>query len=397
VGDDFTTMPIGGQWRPGRSGKTGTDTDPWSGDTITEIPLANAADLDEAVQGAAAARRDWAARPPSDRAGVMLAAAALMAGRKDEITGWLVRESGGTVAKAQLEWGLAHAVLLEAAALTEAGPGPGEPARVTTVASPWTFPLELSARPAAPALAAGGAVVLRPSSDTPVTGGLLLARIFEQAGLPPGVLSVVVGADSEIGDTVAACPAGGNGPLAVLDDADLNAAASAAVFALFFHAGQICLTGARLIVDLAVYDEFVALLTKRVCALRAGDPADPLTDIGPVINAQRLAGLQDIVARATAAGARQVLGGPPSGPSGLLLPPHLLLTENEVAGADGDVAGPLVRVMPAAGEEDALRIANRVPGGRSAAVFTRDLERGRAFAHRASARLTYVNDWAFPV
>jgi aldehyde dehydrogenase (NAD+) len=433
--DTFTTMPIAGQWRPGRSGQTGTDTDPWSGDTITEIPLADAADLDEAFTAAAAAQRDWAARPPADRAAVMLAAAKLMEDRKDEITGWLVRESGGTVAKAELEWNLARGVTLEAATMPHHVTGsilpsdiPGkenrvyrQPAGVVAVISPWNFPLQLSNRSVAPALACGNAVVLKPASDTPVTGGLLLASVFEQAGLPPGLLSVVVGAGSDIGDAIVAHPVpgvvsftgstgvgegivkaagikrlalelGGNGPLVVLDDADLDAAVEAAVFGSFFHAGQICMIANRLIVDLAVYDEFVSLFTERVRALRAGDPSDPSTDIGPVINARQLSGIQDKVARATAAGARQVLGGPPSGPAGLLLPPHVLLGENQVATASEEVFGPVITIIPAAGEEDALRIANDTEYGLSSAVFTRDAERGVAFAQRVEAGMTHVND-----
>ena len=99
----FTTIPLAGGWREGRAGKTGTDTDPWTGDTLTEIPLASAGDLDEAFRGAAAAQSDWAARPPAQRAWVMLAAARIMEERKTEITGWVVRESGGTLAKAELE------------------------------------------------------------------------------------------------------------------------------------------------------------------------------------------------------------------------------------------------------------------------------------------------------
>jgi len=153
-------MPIAGRWRAGRAGKTGRDTDPWSGDTLTEIPLASAEDLDEAFGAARAAQRDWAARPPADRAAVMLAAADVMAARKDEITGWLVRESGGTLAKAGLEWNLVRSVMLEAASMPHHVTGsimpsdiPGkesrvyrQPAGVVAVISPWNFPSQLSNR-----------------------------------------------------------------------------------------------------------------------------------------------------------------------------------------------------------------------------------------------------------
>jgi aldehyde dehydrogenase (NAD+) len=213
-----------------------------------------------------------------------------------------------------------------------------QPAGVVAVISPWNFPLQLSNRSVAPALATGNAVVLKPASDTPVTGGLLLARIFEEAGLPPGVLSVLVGSGSDIGDAIVSHPVpsvvsftgstavgeritrtagvkrlslelGGNGPLVVLDDADLDGAVDAAAFGSFFHSGQICMIANRVIVDLAVLDEFVSLFTERVRSLRAGDPSDPQTDIGPVINGSQLSSIQDKVRRAVSAGARPLPGG----------------------------------------------------------------------------------------
>jgi aldehyde dehydrogenase (NAD+) len=432
---DFTAMPVGERWRAGRAGKTGNDLDPWSGDTLTEIPLASAEDLDEAFLTAVDAQRDWAARPPAARAAVLIAAADVMAARKDEVTGWLVRESGGTRAKAELEWNLVRAVMLEAASMPHHVTGaimpsdiPGkesrvyrQPAGVVAVISPWNFPLQLSNRSVAPALACGNAAVLKPASDTPVTGGLLLARIFQEAGLPPGVLSVVVGSGGDIGGAIVSHPVpsvvsftgstavgegitrtagvkrlslelGGNGPLVVLDDADLDAAVDAAVFGSFFHAGQICMIANRLIVDTAVLDEFMSLFTGRVRDLRAGDPSDPGTDIGPVINGKQLSSIQEKVQRAVSAGARQVLGGGPSGPAGLLLPPHLLLGGNDAATAREEVFGPVITVIPATGEEDALRIANDTEYGLSSAVFTRDLERGTAFALRVEAGMTHVND-----
>lgn len=432
---DFTSMPIGGQWRAGRSGKTGADDDPWSGQTLTEIPLAGAEDLDEAFRAAERAQRDWAARPPAERARVMLASAEVMTSRKDEITGWLVRETGGTRAKAELEWNLVRAVMLEAASMPHHVTGaimpsdiPGkesrvyrQPAGVVAVISPWNFPLQLSNRSVAPALATGNAVVLKPASDTPVTGGLLLARIFEEAGLPPGLLSVVAGSGSDIGDAIVSHPVpsvvsftgstavgenivkaagikrlalelGGNGPLVVLDDADLAAATDAAVFGSFFHAGQICMIANRVIVDRSVLDEFLSRFTERVRSLRAGDPSDPQTHIGPVINRKQLDAIQDKVRRAESAGARKLLGGEPAGPAGLLLPPQVLAGDNDVATAREEVFGPVITVIPAAGEDDALRIANDTSYGLSSAVFTRDLDRGTAFALRVEAGMTHVND-----
>jgi aldehyde dehydrogenase (NAD+) len=207
-------------------------------------------------------------------------------------------------------------------------------------------------------------VVLKPASDTPVTGGLLLAKVFEEAGLPPGVLSVIAGAGGALGDAMVCHPVprvvsftgstsvgerivrtagirrlalelGGNGPLVVLDDADLDRAVDAAVFGSFFHQGRICMIANRLIVDRAVYDDFLAGFLPRVEALTVGDPADPGTDIGPVINRAHLEAIAGKLDRARQEGAKQVLGGEPGGPAGLLLPAHVLLAGNDVATARG--------------------------------------------------------------
>jgi aldehyde dehydrogenase (NAD+) len=433
--DGFDAMPIGGQWRPGRSGDTGTNVNPWSGEVLTRIPLADRSDLDDAYQVAQRAQRQWAAQPPGERAEVMRAAAGILEDRRDEVTGWLVRESGGTVAKAELEWSLVRSVLWEAAAMPHHAQGtiepsdvPGkdslvyrQPAGVVAVISPWNFPLQLSARSVAPALAVGNAVVLKPASDTPVTGGLLLARILAEAGLPDGLLSVVVGAGREIGDAIVAHPVpqvvsftgsspvgegitqkagikklalelGGNGPLVVLDDADLGLAVDAAVFGSFFHQGQICMRANRIIVDRSVHDEFTGQFAERVRALRTGDPADPATDIGPVINQRQLESIQDKVERAVKQGATKLAGGDPGGPNGLLLPPHVLLGGNDVATAREEVFGPVITIIPAGGDEDALAIANDTEYGLSSAVFTRDRDRGVQFALGVEAGMTHIND-----
>jgi aldehyde dehydrogenase (NAD+) len=431
----FELMPIAGSWRKGHGGETLADTDPWSGETLAEITLADRADVDEAYAAAGEAQRDWAARPAAGRAAVMLEAMDVLARRKDEVVRWLIRESGGTVAKAQLEWELVRSGLREAASMPHHVEGailpadiPGKESRVhrrplgvVAVISPWNFPLQLSNRSVAPALAVGNAVVLKPASDTPVTGGLLLAKILEEAGLPSGLLSVVVGSGGEIGQAIVEHPAarlvsftgstpvgrqivrragikklalelGGNGPLVVLDDADLDLAVDASVFGSFFHQGQICMIANRLIVDAAVHDEFVERFIERVKGLTLGDPSDAATDLGPVINGKQLGAILDKVARAREEGARQLLGGEPSGPTGLLLPPHVLLGSNDVASAREEVFGPVITIVRAEGEEDALRLANDTEFGLSSAIFTRDVERGVRFALRVEAGMTHVND-----
>ncbi|MFS2295394.1 MAG: aldehyde dehydrogenase family protein [Actinomadura sp.] len=428
-------MPIAGTWRGGSAGRIGADLDPWSGDTLVEIPLADAEDVNEAYRLAHEAQPAWAAQPPAARAEVLRAAAAIFEARRSEIVDWVVRESGGTVAKGELEWGLVRSVLHEAASMAHHVEGrimpsdvPGKESRVyrlpvgvAAVISPWNFPMQLSARSVAPALAVGDAVVLKPAGETPVTGGLLLARIFEDAGLPPGVLNVLIGSGGEIGDAIVEHPLarmvsftgstavgenivrkagvkklalelGGNGPLVVLDDADLDRAVDAAVFGSFFHSGQICMIANRVIVDASVHDDFVERFVDRVGSLSVGDPSEEGTDIGPVINKSQLDAIRDKLARARGEGAEQLLGGDPSGPSGLALPPHVLLADNDATTAREEVFGPVITIIRAADEEDALRIANDTEYGLSSAVFTGDVHRGVRFALRVDAGMTHVND-----
>ena len=432
--ESFTTMPLGTTWRPGNSGKIAADTDPWSGKVLTEVPLADLADLDEAVTTAQKAQREWAARSPANRADVMLAAAAVIQDRRLEITDWLIHETGVPLARAELEWNLTHAALVGAAGVPHQVTGrivpsdlPGRqyrvyriPAGVVAVISPWSSPMWLSSRSAAPALAAGNAVILKPSSDTPVTGGLLLAKIYQEAGLPPGLLSVVIGSGDVIGQALGAHPvprvlcfagspavaaalarhaagkrlareAGVSGPFVVLDDADLGRAVDAAVFGSFSRQDQICAMAHRIIVHRKVYQEFTERFLTVLGGLRAGDPAAADTDIGPLINVRQLSLIQDQLDRARSEGARQVLGGEPDGPTGLLLPPHALLAGQQTAGQD-EMAGPVATIIRVRDDQDALRVANQAGYGRSGAVFTADTERGVRFALGLDVGQTHVND-----
>jgi aldehyde dehydrogenase (NAD+) len=431
----FDTMPLAGKWRAGSTGETRADVNPWNGEALAEIPQANSGDLDEAYAAAVEAQTAWAGEIPSVRAGVMRQAAQVMESRKEEITRWLVRETGGTVAKAELEWTLVRSVMWEAAGMPHHAEGvimpsdiPGKESRVyrkavgvVAVISPWNFPMQLSNRSVAPALALGNAVVLKPAGDTPVTGGLLLARIFEEAGLPPGLLSVVVGPGSEVGDALVAHPSaravsftgstpvgegiakaagvkrlalelGGNGPLVVLDDADVDRAVQAAVYGSFFHQGQICMIANRLIVDASIYDDFLERFTAAARSLRVGDPAEPDTQLGPIINEKQLQGIQDKLQRTQDDGAQLVLGGDPVGPNGLGLPPHVLTADNDVATAREEVFGPVMTVIRAKDEADALRLANDTEYGLSSAVFSSDVDRAVRFARRVDAGMTHVND-----
>lgn len=433
----FDLLFINGSWRPGSIVTTVKDTDPYTGETLVEIGGADQRDLDEAYRSAAKAQHKWVAMLPAARAAVFERVAVIMQARREEIVSWLVKESGSTRLKAQLEWESSHAVMLEAASMPHRVAGrilPGDipgkecrvyrkPVGVVGVISPWNWPLHLSARSVAPALAVGNAVVLKPSSDTPVTGGLLLAKLLEEAGLPPGVLSVLIGSGKEIGDAfvthaiprvisftgstavgrriarlAAEAPIikrvelelGGNAPFVVLGDAELSETLDAAVFGKFLHQGQICMAVNRFIVDEGIYEPFVEGFTDRTRKLKYGDPAQPDTMIGPIINREQLDRLRKRIREAREAGAREVLGGEPED---LVLPPHIFRdVRNDDPLAREELFGPVAPIIRASGEEDALRMANATSYGLSSTVFTSDMERGVRFAVRIEAGMAHVND-----
>ncbi|GHF09481.1 aldehyde dehydrogenase [Streptomyces spiralis] len=430
----FDRMLIAGEWRAGSSSSPLVDADPYTGETVTEIPLADHSDADAAYRAAKEAQRAWASTAPGQRAGVFERAARIIGERQAEIVDWLVREAGATPDRAAVEVGIVQAITAASVGYTEdvmvttASMVPDKenrvyrrPAGVVTVISPWNWPLWLTNRSVAPALALGNAVVIKPAEDTPVTGGLILAKIFEEAGLPAGLLSVVVGRGSEVGDFMVAhevprvisftgstrvgkgiitkagikrlsLELGGNGPLVVLDDADLDRAVECAVFGSYYHQGQICMATNRVIVDASVYDEFVERFVGQARALRVGDPRDPGTQIGPIISQRQFGSVKDKIERTVAGGGRLVLSGEAQGPTGLVLPPHVVLGDNTVATAAEEVFGPVATLILATDEEDALRIANDTDAGLSSGVFTQDVERGLNFALRVEAGMTHIND-----
>lgn len=281
------------------------------------------------------------------------------------------------------------------------------PLGVIGIISPWNFPLHLTQRSLAPALALGNAAVVKPASDTPVTGALLAAKIFEEAGLPARVLNVTIGAGSEIGDYFVehrvprlisftgstpvgrgiarlaaggehikrvALELGGNSPFVVLDDADVDQAARAAALGRFLHQGQICMSVNRIIVDARLYDDFVERFVAQVRGLKTGDPNDPATAVGPIINRSQLQGLLERIDQARREGARMVLGGEPDGQ---LLPPHVFTDVSPQSPLARDESfGPIVPILRAANEAEALALANGTDYGLSSAVFSGDIDRG---------------------
>ena len=434
---DLDRLSINGQWLEGHSKRSNVDCDPYNGDTLAEIRMASAEDLDAAYAAAKAAQPSWAKKPHQQRAQVLYEAAAILQRRRSEVLSWLIRESGSTRIKSNMEIDVSCGILLEAASFPDRIEGrilpaaiPGqesrvyrEPLGVVGIISPWNFPLHLTMRSVAPALALGNACVVKPASDTPITGGLLIGRIFEEAGLPPGLLNVVVGAGSEIGDYFVEHPTprlisftgstvvgrnigklanggkyikrvalelGGNAPFVVLDDADVEQAAHAAIVGRFLHQGQICISTNRVIVDETIHDEFVEAVVERARKLQFGNPDDPKTAVGPIINDKQLEGIEEKIETAKRDGGRQLVGGRASGK---VLPPHVFdgIKPNwEIAVEES--FGPVLPIITARVEKDALELANATDYGLSSAVFTRNYERGLHFARGIVAGMTHIND-----
>lgn len=434
---DLNQQFIAGEWVKGRAGRQMESRDPFTDDLLVTIDMAGQDELDAAYDAAAKAQREWANKMPAERAAVMRKAVAIFDTRHDEIIDWLIRESGSTRIKAEIEWGSARNITEEAASFPLRTEGrilpsniPGKESRVYRkplgvigVISPWNFPMHLSQRSVAPALALGNAVVLKPASDTPVTGGLLIAKIFEEAGLPKGLLSVIIGAGSEIGDAFVehavpklisftgstpvgqgiaqkggggahlkrlALELGGNNAFVVLDDADLDRAVASAIVGKFLHQGQICMAVNRIIVDASLHDAFVEKFVAHAKGLKRGNPADADTAIGPIINAKQLDGLKGKIAQAKEDGATLMLGGDPEGN---VLPPHVFTNVTK----DMDIAaeesfGPVVAILKARDEAHALELANATTFGLSGAVHSASTERAAAFARLMETGMTHIND-----
>lgn len=433
----FNRLFIGGCWVTGRSEHQLRPINPYTREVLLEIPSANQADLEEAYQTARQAQMAWAEQLPSERSQIMRRAVEIMDARREEIIDWSIREAGSPRKKAMLEWKAARDVMEQSVSAPYQAEGrilpsdiPGKESRVyrrpvgvVAVVSPWDFALNLANRSVAPALALGNAVVLKPPSNTPVTGGLIFAKIFEEAGLPPGVLNVVAGPAREIGDAFVSHPIprvvtftgstkagrhigelamsspimkraslelGGNSPFVVLEDADLELAVNAAVFGKFLNSGQICMSINRLVVHQKVYDEFVDRFVDRVRNLKMGDPSDPETDIGPIIDQAQLDAHLQHIQTARQEGARQLLGGDPDG---LMLPPHVFVdVNNQMAVAREELFGPIAPIIKVRDEAEALAVANDTEYGLSSAVFTRDEARGLRFALGMQAGMTHIND-----
>ncbi|MFJ9567274.1 aldehyde dehydrogenase family protein [Streptomyces fuscichromogenes] len=432
---DLAQQYIDGEWRPGTGSWDIIDFNPYDGEKLASITIAAVEEIDQAYRAAARAQKQWAATNPYARRAVFERALRLIEERDAEITEAIIAELGGTRLKAAFELHLAKEFLRESIqwSLRPEGrilPSPVDgkenrvyrvPVGVVGVISPFNFPFLLSIKSVAPALALGNGVVLKPHQNTPIVGGTLVAKIFEDAGLPGGLLNVVVTDIAEIGDAFIEHPIpkvisftgsdkvgrhvatvcaslfkrtvlelGGNSAVVVLDDADLDYAVDAAVFSRYVHQGQVCMAANRILVDRSIADEFTEKFVAKVKTLKAGDPNDPQTVIGPLINSQQAESVSATVEQAVAEGATALLHGTTT--DNLVEPSVLTGVPADSDLLRQEVFGPVAFLIPFDGEEEAVRIVNDTPYGLSGAVHTGDIERGVAFAKQIDTGMFHVND-----
>ncbi|MDA2813378.1 benzaldehyde dehydrogenase [Nocardiopsis sp. RSe5-2] len=421
-----------GDWTKPRGGDAAV-TSPATGEELARIGMADADDVTEAAARAAGAQRGWAASSFEERAAVLRRAGALFEEHADEVAGWLVREAGSAQGKAGFEAHLAVTEAYESAALASQPAGEvlrtakprlsfsrRVPAGVVGVISPFNFPLILAMRSVAPALALGNAVVLKPDPRTAVCGGAVVAEVFRRAGLPEGVLHVLPGG-AGAGERLVAEPRvrvvsftgstaagrrvgeaagrhlkrvhlelGGNSPLVVLGDADVEAAASAGAWGAFLHQGQICMTTGRHIVHSSIAEEYAERLAAKADALAVGDPAGDPAALGPLIDEGQRDRVHGLVTRSVEAGARLRAGG---SFDGLFYRPTVLdRVDPEVPAYAEEVFGPVAPVIAFDTEDEAVALASEGEYGLSLGVLTGNPMRGMELAERIPAGLVHVND-----
>ena len=433
---------VGGNSVPASSGRLADDISPWDGEIYARVAAGTPEDITRAADAAEAAFPSWSKMGAFERREIFLRAADVMAKRSEEAIVALARETGASRLFSEFNVAFCIQVLREAAAAITRPMGellptsiPGAysmaqriPFGVVGAISPWNAPLVLGMRSIAVPLAVGNTVVMKPSEDAPITCGLLLADVLAEAGLPAGVLNVVTNDLADAGDVVAALIAdprvrmvnftgstnigriigvqaakqlkpavlelGGKNPLLILEDADLDLAVDAAVFGAFLNSGQICMCTDRIIIHHSLAEAFIPRYVERVQALPAGNPADPATIVGPLINTRAAQRVSALVHDAAAKGATLLTGdGAIQGPNGTLIRPVVLTgvtADMDIFAAE--IFGPATVIHPVDSTEAAIDLANDTEYGLTGGVISRDLNAALDVVSRVRSGIIHIND-----
>jgi lactaldehyde dehydrogenase / glycolaldehyde dehydrogenase len=433
-------MRIGAQWRGSSDGRTRRVLDPSTGEPFAEVPEATREDAHAALEAARDAQPAWEALTGVQRAAYIARIVELIRRDSERLARVIVREQGKPLVEARGEVAgtagfFEYFTTFARAPMGEIIPSdnPHEdiwirnvPYGVVVGIIPWNFPAALFARKVAPAIMAGNAIVIKPHEDTPLSA-IELARLCEEAGVPPGIVNVVTGAGTVVGDalvrdditklvtvtgsvragqqilvaasqniTVVSLELGGKAPFIVMDDADLDAAIRNAVHARFVNCGQVCTCNERTYVHRRVYDEFMERYAEIVSTLRLGNPMRTDIDLGPKVNQMELEKLERMVSRAKEQGAEVVLGGKrPDGEEfqrGFWYAPTVLANvRNDMDIMQQEIFGPISPVMPFDDFEEAIALANDTRYGLTAYLFTGDLRRAMRAMQAIRSGEVYIN------
>lgn len=431
-------MYIGGEWVDAANGDAFEDLNPYTGEVYAHVPTGTRDDVERAVQAAADAFPAWSLTPPGAKRAIFLKAAEIMERRHDELVRAMAEEVGGTIGISMFQMHFVPGLLRMAANAPYDVKGETipsdypnsffmalrQPAGVVACFAPFNVPYILATRSFALPIAYGNTAVLKPSEEAPLTGGILLAQIFEEAGLPPGVLNVVTTTREdapEAGDTMISHPAvrrvsftgstevgkiiaeksgrhlkravlelGGKAPLMILGDADVDYAVDAAAWGAFLHQGEICMSTERIIIEERIADEFTEKLKERALAMPKGDPTNPQTAIGPLINQRAVDKVDAHVHEALEGGAELVAGGKHDN---LVYHPTVVRNVRPAMRLFSEQTfGPVAPIVVVGDGEEALAVANDSQYGLSAGIVTSDFTRALDLALRLETGMVHIGD-----
>jgi betaine-aldehyde dehydrogenase len=433
---------IGGAYVDATSGETFDTLDPATGETLATVQQASAADVDRAVQSARDGQREWAALTAMQRSRILRRAVEILRERNDELAALETRDTGKAIAETRAVDIVTGADVIEYyAGLATAIEGQQIPLRpssfVYTRREPlgvcagigaWNYPIQIACWKSAPALAAGNAMIFKPSEITPLSA-LKLAEIYTEAGVPAGVFNVVQG-DGRVGAMLAAHPdiekisftggvetgkkvmslagasslkevtmeLGGKSPLLVFDDANLERAADIAMSANFFSSGQVCTNGTRVFVQRSVLERFETLVLERVKRIRVGAPTDADTNFGPLVSAAQLQKVLGYIESGVQEGARLIVGGKRLTEghfrNGQYVEPTVFTgCHDDMSIVREEIFGPVMSILAFDDEDEAISRANNTAYGLAAGVVTENLSRAHRVIHRLEAGICWINTW----
>ena len=432
-----TECYINGQWCSAESSARLAIKNPATGDVIAEVAKVGAEETRRAIEAAETAMTAWRAVPAKQRASILRNWFNLVMDNQEDLARIMTVEQGKTLAESRgevaygasyIEWFAEQAKRIDGDVIPAPGPDKRivcikQPVGVCAAITPWNFPNAMITRKAAPALAAGCTIVIKPASETPLSA-LALAELAERAGIPAGVLNVVVGSSSEIGGELTSNPVvrklsftgstpvgklleaqcaatmkktsmelGGNAPFIVFDDADIDAAVQGALISKYRNSGQTCVCSNRLLVQANIAEEFTARLAKATAELTLGNGLEEGVNLGPLVNEQAVADVDSLVKQTVAAGATLIMGGAPSALGPCFYTPTILTNVTpEMAVFRNEIFGPVAPIVTFNDEAEAIALANDTEFGLASYFYTRDIGRVWRVAEALEYGIVGINE-----